>query len=445
MKTKFATRLIAGVIALGVAGAGSAIGQETNTPGKYVTREEYEKVLKELAAIKQMIGADAVKKAAQEKETQETFDDYDKQFKSFKSLATAAQPGMTKPLLTGYAFAGYTDRKGANSTFEAGFNPIFLWKLTDRLFFEGELEIELGRNPDMGEGTTEVGLEYANLSYIANDYMTFKAGRFLSPFGTFAERLHPAWINKLPDAPLAFGHGGVAPGSELGVQVSGGFPAGPTKLNYAVYVSNGPRLNTGAGEPGEAGLLHFDNNIDVNNGKAVGTRIGFLPIPELELGYSFQYAQVGEGGGVNACLHAVDLSYMRDSKLLKGVIDVRAQWVWSKVDNFTFDPDGSLGFGPLNFNNQRDGGYVQAAYRPSKVGNWFVQNLEGVCRWEMLNNPGGAPAESAFDETRWTLGLNYWLGSSTVIKAAYQFGDRHTPGEGKENVNAILLQAAMGF
>ena len=292
---------------------------------------------------------------------------------------------------------------------------------------------------------TEIDLEYSNLSYIVNDYLTLKGGRFLSPFGTFSERLHPGWINKLPDAPLPFGHTGIAPTSELGLQASGGFPAGPTKFNYAVYVSNGPRLNTGEDEPEEAGLLHFDNNTDINNNKAVGTRIGFLPIPELELGYSVQYARVREGGGADAWLHSVDLGYVRDSKLLKGVIDVRSQWVWSKVDDVTFDPDGSLGFGPLDFNNKRDGGYAQLAYRPSKFENKFLQNLEGVFRWDMINNPSGAPEETDFDEKRWTFGLNYWLGPSTVVKAAYQFGDRRVPGEGKENVNAILLQAAMGF
>ena len=139
MKTKFVTRLIVGVIALGIMGAASVTGQETNAPDKYVTREEYEKVLKELDAIKQMIGAGEVKKVAQEKETQETFDDYDKQLKSIKSLATTAQPGTTKPLITGWADVGFQDRKGENSTFSASFNPIVLWKLTDRLFFEGEL------------------------------------------------------------------------------------------------------------------------------------------------------------------------------------------------------------------------------------------------------------------------------------------------------------------
>ena len=439
MKTKFATRLIVGVFALAIAGAGTAIGQETNAPDKYVTRAEYEKVLKELDSIKSMLKANDEKKAAETRENEQTFEEYDKQLKSIKSLATTAQPGTTKQLLTGWAAAGFEDRKGENSTFTATFDPILLWKLSDRLFFEGELEFGLNRNPDTGAGETQVNLEYANLSYIANDYLTLKAGRFLAPFGTFADRLHPGWINKLPDQPLAVGEDSISPWSELGVQASGGFPAGPTKFNYAVYVSNGPRLDTT--DPDMAGSLQFDNNVDINNNKAVGTRIGFLPIPELELGYSFQYAKVGADVNASAWLQAVDLGYVRDSTRLKGVIDVRAQWMWSQVSDVTYD----TGSGPFTFNNRRNGGYVQFAYRPSKVSNQFLQNLEGVCRWDMINNPGGAPAATAYDEHRLTFGLNYWLGSSTVVKAAYQFGDRTTPGQGSENINAILFLAAMGF
>lgn len=445
MKQKLTLGLL--TLALTVVGVSA---QETNAPNapsdKYVTREEYDKVLKKLEALEKKLGvmdeqkaADAKEKAAAAKELEETQDDFDKQLKQVKSLATSAQPGTTKPLLTGWAGAGFEDRKGEKSTFTATFDPILLWKLSDRLFFEGELEFGLNRNPDTGAGETEVNLEYANLSYIANDYLTLKAGRFLAPFGTFADRLHPGWINKLPDQPLAVGEDSISPWSELGVQASGGFPAGPTKFNYAVYVSNGPRLNTT--DPDRAGLLEFDNNVDINNNKAVGTRIGFLPIPELELGYSFQYAKVGEDVDASAYLHAVDLNYVRSCPHLKGVVDVKAQWMWSKVSDVTYD----TGSGPFTFNNRRDGGYAQLAYRPSLVKNKFLQNLEGVCRWDMINNPSGAPAESGTDEKRWTFGLNYWLGSSTVIKAAYQFGDRTTPGTGRENVNAILFQAAMGF
>ena len=427
-------QIVSGLLMFVLAGPSARAAQETNAPpGQYVTREEYDKVVKELDAIKKKLGLMDEEKAATAKENEQTQDDFDKQLKSIKSLATSAQPGTTKPLLTGWAGAGFEDRKGEKSTFNASLNPILLWKLSDRLFFEGEVEFGL-------EGSeTEVNLEYANLSYIANDYLTLKAGRFLAPFGTFADRLHPGWINKLPDQPLAVGEDGISPWSELGLQASGGFAAGPTKFNYAVYISNGPRLNTT--DPDRAGSLEFDNNVDINNNKAVGTRIGFLPIPELELGYSFQYAKVGEDVDASAYLHAVDLNYVRSSPALKGVIDLKAQWMWSQVSDVTYD----TGTGPFTFNNRRNGGYAQLAYRPSLLKNKFLQNLEGVFRWDMIDNPSGAPAATAYDEKRWTFGLNYWLGSSTVIKAAYQFGDRRTPGEGREDVNAFLFQAAMGF
>jgi len=418
------------------------VAQQPPNPDKYVTREEYDKVVKELDAIKKKLGISEEKAGTQQKENEQTFEEYDKELKSLKSQVMSALPGKTKPLITGYGFAGYTDRKGEKGTFEAGLNPILLWKLSDRLFFEGELELELSNN-DEGEGETELDLEYANLSYIVNDFVTLKAGKFLAPFGTFADRLHAAWINKLPDAPLPFGHDGLGPTSEIGLQASGGAPLGPTKVNYAFYVSNGPRLNTGKDEPEEAGMLHFDNNLDINDNKAVGTRIGFLPIPQLEVGYSFQYAKVGADVDASAYLHAVDIGYVRDSDLLKGVIDVRGQWVWSMVDRVTYDPDGSLGFGPLSFNNKRDGGYIQLAYRPSKIGPAWFRDLEGVVRWDMINRPASAPMGT--DETRWTFGLNYWIGASTVIKAAYQTGERDSRMDGKSHVDAILVQAAMGF
>lgn len=430
------THLTVTLLTLALASAACPAQESNATSDKYVTRDEYEKVLKELDSIKARLKADDEKAAAGAKESEEAVDEIEKELKSVKSLAGSAQPGLSKPLVTGYGSVGYTDREGEEGTFNAGFNPIFLWKYSDRIFFEGELELEL----DGGE--TELELEYANISYIASDYMTLKAGKFLAPFGTFAERLHPAWINKLPDAPLPFGHDGIAPTSEIGFQASGGAAVGPTKFNYALYVSNGPRLNMGDDEEEETGMLHFDNNLDINNSKAVGGRIGFLPIPELELGYSVQYAGVGEDVEADAWLHSADLSYVRDVPRLKGSIDVRAQWVWSDVDDLTYDEDGSLGFGPLTFNNRRDGGYAQLAYRPSKI-DGFVKDLEGVVRWDTLNRPGGAPMDA--DEDRWTLGLNYWFSPSTVVKAAYQFGERRSSMEGKENVSAFLIQAAMGF
>jgi hypothetical protein len=113
------------------------------------------------------------------------------------------------------------------------------------------------------------------------------------------------------------------------------------------------------------------------------------------------------------------------------------------VSRLTYDADGSLGFGPLTFDNQRNGGYVQLAYRPYKIKAPIIEKLEAVFRYDMLSEPHNAPG--SFDEQRWTFGLNYWLGQSTVLKIAYEFGHRTDSGNGRKDVSAFLLQSAMGF
>jgi len=313
-------------------------------------------------------------------------------------------------------------------------SPVFLWRIGDRLLFESELEFELETEDD--EGVTHVALEYANMSYLLNDYVTVGAGKFLTPFGIFGERLHPAWINKLPDAPLPFGHDGIAPMSEIGFFVRGGVPLGKAKGNYAFYLSNGPMLET---EGHHVGNLNFGNFEDGNAGKAVGGRIGFLPIPEVEIGYSFQFAQVDPAGfeDVDAFLQAVDVSYVKECDWLGGTIDLRFEWVFSDVEDAVLEDEAG---DPLIFVNERNAGYAQVAYRPTQHNNEFINSLEGVFRFDWADQPEGL--EESYDEQRYTVGVNYWLNSSTVIKAAYRFDDRDN---GAEDVNAFLLQAAMGF
>jgi hypothetical protein len=375
------------------------------------------------------------------KELEETVQDLDKELKAVKGEAKAAKPGDTKFLLTGYAFAGFTEREREPSTFSAGFNPIFLWMPTDRLLFEGEMEIGLEGND------STFTLEYAQLSYVINDNLTVGAGRFLVPFGAFIERLHPAWINKLPDKPLAFDDGGISPEGLVGIQFRGGLPVESIRLNYAAYVANGPRLEIGDKDPASAGILFDDNFTDVKYGKTTGGRVGFLPIPELELGYSILAGTVGASHSsfshVDTVMHGVDLGYSRDSVLLQGTVNVFAQWAWSSVGRTTYDPAGTLGFGPVTFSNRREGGYVQLSYRPSRIDVDVLKNLEAVVRYDVLDKPRGAP--DAVDERRWTLGLDYWITSSMAVKTAYQFDIKNDPAGLAKNQNAVLIQFAMGF
>lgn len=104
-----------------------------------------------------------------------------------------------------------------------------------------------------------------------------------------------------------------------------------------------------------------------------------------------------------------------------------------------YDPDGSLGFGPLPLTAKQDGGYAELAYRPTKLDGDFLRNLEMVFRWDHLSRDPSGLGDPW--ETRWTLGLNYWLSPSTVLKAAYEWDQP----SGEPNRNALFIQTAMGF
>src|SRR6266699_3406805 len=362
----------------------------------YVSRAEYDKLKAEHEAMKQELdalkatvqqmtarAAQAPAEAAPEKAVSEG-----KQVVAPAPSEAATEelrqevetfPGTTKFLLAGYGTAGFTARSGEDPFFDAAFNALFLWKMTDRLFFEGELELEFEDNE------TTINLEIAQASYLLNDYMTIGVGRFLNPTDYFVERQHMNWVNKLPDKPLAV-YDGLLPESELGAQLRGVIPIGPTKLEYVAFVANAPGLITAPDDFSELGTLDFDNDANFGGHVAVGGHVGFIPIPQLEIGYGIQRSKVGpRDHAVENILQSADFNYVADSILLKGLINFRAQWVWSHVGNFVYDPDGSQGFGPLEFNNNRNGGYAQLSYRPSHIDNDYIKNFEGVFRYDRLN------------------------------------------------------------
>ena len=448
MKTMKTIRSALCIVALASA-AGIAYSQEQKDSNPTVTlpKAQYQKLveehqrlieeMKEIKAFKARMEEAAKKAAPQQAETEQALDDLEKELKAVRKIAKESFPGSTKMLLAGYGAAGFNAQDNAGSRgFYATFNPILLWKLSDRLLFEVELEAQLA-------GTdTHIVLEIAQASYVLNDYMTLGAGKFLSPMNYFVERQHMAWVNKLPDKPLAV-YDGLLPEANVGFQLRGGFPVGPTKFGYSIFVANAPLLQTDAVKAlSDLGKLEFDNFDNVGQHIAYGGRLGFQPIPELEVGYGMQFSDVTPPGApahVSAFLQSADLSYVRDSAFLKGVVNLKAQWVWSKIDPFTYDPT-SLNGGPYFFRNRRNGGYAQVAYRPSRLENPFFKNLEPVFRFDLLkqkNTPVG------FDESRYTVGLNYWLGPSTVIKAAYEFDQQKGPNANYHNV--IQVQFATGF
>lgn len=361
------------------------------------------------------------------------------------------ESSKTQFMIRGYGHTGLnyqsTGDEKESSYVGSAFAPIFLFKHSDRLMFEAELEFGLENNE------LEIGLEYADVMYVLNKYMTVRAGKFLLPFGTFMERLHPSWINRFSTRPLGFGHDGIAPASGIGVELRGAFDLGGPKLNYSVYSTNGPRLKDGSDEPEEAGMLLFKNFEDNNTSKAFGGRLGLLPFADssMELGFS-AYSTSGVGNqdseykNVGAFLYALDFSFVKQIAPLKGLIDIKAQYNNSNVDTATFietHEDGDVE--EYSFDNKSNSFYTQLSYRPIMADSDFLKKLEFVGRYSNFNAPEGAEWEE--QSTQLALGINYWMSWRSVIKMSYQTTDKEG-GHGNVGITKIdgfYLHWAIGF
>jgi hypothetical protein len=187
--------------------------------------------------------------------------------------AQTADPEKPIPILSGTA--GFLTSVTAGQTLlDTQINPVLLLPLGNRWLVEsrGEFEGKFQRPPGGGPfgGPVDKHLDYLQVDYIANPYVTITAGRFLTPFGIFNERLYPEWIRALQPDPLILP---IATASSDGAMLRGGFAVNAqANLNYAAYVSV-----TSIGVNG------------VESERHVGGRLGFFfPHPRLEIGASWQ-------------------------------------------------------------------------------------------------------------------------------------------------------------
>ena len=317
--------------------------------------------------------------------------------------------------LAGYGSVLYKDGDNSDSTFAVGsFNPILHFQYKDLILLESELEFEI-----QDDGETEVELEYLSLDLFLHDNVTLVGGKFLSPVGYFRQNLHPAWINKLPTAPIGFGHDQAAPVADIGVQLRGGLPIplGDMTLHYSIFVVNGPRLEV---EDGEVEAVETEGFAKDDNGdKVFGGRFAFRPFQKMELGFSGQFGEVRAEGDADRDYDVYDVDFNLTGLNFAPGLDLRAEYVYTRVGSGgTIDPEKKVW----------EAWYMQGGY----LLPWFP--VEVVVRY-------GEYDTSETDQDQWAIGLNYLFANQVIGKVAYEMNDI----DGGQDEDFFIVELAYGF
>jgi len=297
----------------------------------------------------------------------------------FAVTAACAQSNI--PIISGgLGFFGAT-RGGVNS-FQPVVAPVLAaplgekWLIESRADLRGFISREDGTTGPY-QGQFFDTLEYLQVDYNATSRLTITAGRFLTPFGIFNERLSPIWISKFQNAPV-IAPIGTSEGYSDGFMVRGALISNPRyTVNYVAYFST---LST---------VPKFES------ARSTGGRVGlFLPGTRLEVGTSYERTlQVQRMNSFGA-----DLSWAPYQLPL----EVKGEWAHSLSGH---------------------GYWIQGTYRLSQLGgaDSAIGRLEPVFRMQQFFRNLQIPGDSlpAANTRLPEIGLNYYLPHEVRLNASY--------------------------
>jgi hypothetical protein len=297
------------------------------------------------------------------------------------ALLSMARPvvGQNTPLISGAVGFLEGTNKGQTS-YTPTVMPVVAFPITHYFLFETRdsfLEAITPRNGESYQTRLNNNVLYLQLDFIATRHATLVAGKFLTPFNTYNERLGPIWIGNFQDGPLIFPIGNIG-STGTGGQLRGPlFANGKVNIDYATYVS----ANVGGKQ--------------FKSSRATGGRIeAYFPEQRLEIGYS--YGKMFEGAHPDA-----------------------------NGAHFWWQPGG----GPLSIRseyshgNHSQGYWIETGYRLSRFGgpSSWIGRFEPVFRMQQTfrNSADSTDNLPAQDTQRADFGLDYFLPHETRINTSY--------------------------
>jgi hypothetical protein len=146
------------------------------------------------------------------------------------------------PLISG-GVGFVTSTNGGSTSYIPVVEPVLAAPIGNHLLVESRATILDQYSPKSGgqsgyKGDLFLGLSYLQADFLASPHATIVAGEFLTPFGTYNERLTPIWIGNFEAAPLIFGLGNMGTDVGVGGMVRGSaFSRSNVSGDYAVYFS----------------------------------------------------------------------------------------------------------------------------------------------------------------------------------------------------------------
>ncbi|WP_421765516.1 hypothetical protein [Ekhidna sp.] len=313
----------------------------------------------------------------------------------------------------GYITNEFFSAQGANTTFDNHYFNIFISsQLTDRIFIEGQLEYE--------HGGKDIDVRYAYADYKVSEAFVIRSGKFLVPAGQFNEYLYPEYLNKTVSR--AYVNREIAPSAwgEVGVQVRGrlGDNSEMTPF-YAVYVVNGLNGDSGSGIRDLRG-----NDRDTkggNDNKAFGGAFGVDFGDDITVAANYYSGKYTPDNELNLAILGASFYMNKEKYSLWGEYHMANQEAYNDAT------DPTSGFTEL----KKNGFYVQGGYM-------ITDKLEPILRYDAIALDGAPDA----DRSRITLGANYYLAETAVVKVNYEL----VSDDGADlDDNVFGVQLSVGF
>ncbi len=320
---------------------------------------------------------------------------------------TASLSAQEAPLITGGL--GFITTHDSGSTFaQPVVAPVAVLPLGNHLLVESRADVRgflFWQQNGQFQSDWFATLEYLQVDVVANKHLTFSAGKYLTPFGTYNERLSAIWIHNFQDAPLIYPIGTRSTGYSDGAMIRGSLVnTKEIDFGYVAYFS----ANSSVQQFQSARTAGFRGSL-------------FFPAARLEVGASYQrFLQSSFADSGNVVPSAV--------QDVNNTNNVGAH-LWWQPTNTGLQLRSEFAHSPSGY-----GYWIETAYRVGSERNdrrWY-DGFEPLFRMQQFftTTPHAGDLLPKTDAQQADFGLNYYLPHSVRLNGSYsrQFtpdGDRN--------------------